>query len=63
MVSHTSFWCSASHDLPKNWVNGYNDRIDDVFDVRFVPSCMVVDPERKILNKNVRVETIKQAFE
>ncbi|MBR3102067.1 MAG: DUF5106 domain-containing protein [Muribaculaceae bacterium] len=56
-------WPAAAQSLPKNWVNGYNDRIDDVFDVRFVPSCMVVDPERKILNKNVRVETIKQAFE
>ena len=56
-------WPAAAASLPANWVNGYNDRLDEVLDVRFVPSCIVVDKDRKMLNKNIAVDTIKQAFE
>ena len=56
-------WTDEAQSLPANWVNGYNERLDDEIDVRMLPSCFVVDAEHKILNKNVSVEAIKQAFD
>ena len=56
-------WTDEAKSLPANWVNGYNERLDDEIDVRMLPSCFVVDAEHKILNKNVSVEAIKQAFD
>ena len=56
-------WTDVAQSLPGNWVNGYNERLDEEIDVRLIPSCFVIDAEHKILNKNVTVEVIKQAFE
>ncbi len=55
-------WMNKAKTYPENWLVGANSDLNKTLDVRFVPSAYIVDPQGKILNKNVSVESIKRAF-
>ena len=55
-------WRDAAASMPGNWVNVSSERALLDWDVRFVPSCMMLDGERKLLSKNVTVERLKEAL-
>lgn len=55
-------WMNKAKTYPENWLVGASSDLNKTLDVRFVPSAYIVDPQGKILNKNVSVESIKRAF-
>ncbi len=52
-------WAS---NQPANWINASSEQAASMLDLRAIPSCYILDKERKILNKNVSVEEVKQAL-
>ncbi len=54
-----SDWAAAQ---PQNWTNAYSDQAAKQIDLRMLPCCYLLDGERKILNKNVDIEQLKQAI-
>lgn len=48
--------------MPENWVNVSSEQVFNNIDVRTVPSCLILDKDRKILTKNVSVEDVKSAM-
>ena len=55
-------WRSAAASMPNNWVNVCSERAAQDWDIRFVPSCLILDGERKLLNKNISIEHLKEAL-
>lgn len=47
---------------PENWVNVGSDQLASNVDLRGLPSCYILDENRKILTKNVTVDDIKKAL-
>ena len=48
-------WMNKAKTYPENWLVGASSDLNKTLDVRFVPSAYIVDPQGKILNKNVSV--------
>lgn len=46
---------------PAEWVNATVERVETI-DLRSVPSCYILDKDRKILTKNVSVDDVKTAL-
>ncbi len=51
-----------SSNQPTNWINATSEQVAPNFDVRFLPSCFILDKDLNILNKNITVEEVKQAL-
>ena len=47
---------------PEKWVNVSCEDALDIFDIRSIPSCYILDKDRKILTKNVTVDDVKNAL-
>lgn len=47
---------------PKEWINCSSEQAANVLDIRFVPSCYILDDMHRVLTKNVSVGDIKSAF-
>lgn len=54
-----AFWLNSQ---PANWINGSCEHAVSYFDLRTMPSCIILDSERKILVKNASVDDIKNAL-
>ncbi|MBQ0115841.1 MAG: DUF5106 domain-containing protein [Bacteroidales bacterium] len=47
---------------PSNWLNASTTQVDNLLDIRWLPSCYILDKDRKIQQKNVTAEEIKAAI-
>ena len=49
-------WETKMGSFPHTWQVGGSDNIDDIYDLRVIPSFYVVGPDKKIILKNVNAE-------
>lgn len=57
--SSSAEWMSDSSSSPESWVVGTCDGLDEVYDVRFIPSFYLLDREHKIINKNLTLANVQ----
>ena len=62
MGKYSGNWAAKAKSYPDNWIVGTSNDIKKLLDVRIVPGAYILSKDKKILNKNVSVESIKQAF-
>ena len=51
-----------AQSLPAAWAKGYAQRIERSIDLRFLPSCFVLDEQHCIVQKNLSVQDFKAAL-
>ena len=56
----TSDWAAT---IPDSWSKGYAPRIEQQIDLRFLPSCYLLDEKHCIIQKNMSVQDFKAALE
>lgn len=56
---HVAGWAD---NMPENWINVSSEQVANIIDLRGIPSCYILDKDRKILTKNVSVDDVKSAF-
>lgn len=55
-------WQQRAAGYPSNWINGCSESLLKTIDLRVIPSCYILDENRRIVSKNVLVDRIKNAF-
>jgi len=59
MCKYSTEWATQAASYNANWIAGCSDQIAKTIDLRGVPSCYLLDNERKIVHKQVSVEALK----
>lgn len=50
-------WQSLVTDYPENWIVGAAPDADEIYDLRSTPSLYLIGPDRKIVSKNIDLDT------
>lgn len=59
LCKYSTAWASQAAGYNANWTVGCSDQLGKVIDLRGIPSCYVLDSERRIANKQLSVEGLK----
>jgi len=59
LCDYSTAWSEQAATYNPLWVAGCNRQLADKIDLRGIPSCYVLDGERKIANKQLSVESLK----
>ena len=53
-------WVEDANSMPKEWTYGCCESIDELYDIRFIPSFYLLNREHKLVGKNLTLEDVQQ---
>ena len=57
-IKYSKDWAEKAKSYSNNWEIGASDNADKDFDFRVMPNVMLLDEEKRIINKNMNVNDI-----
>ncbi len=55
-------WRHAAEGYPSQWINGASETVAQLYDLRDLPVCFLLDESHKILQKNIPTDDLLKAF-
>jgi len=61
LCKYTSQWAASAAGFNSNWTVVCSEQLAGTIDLRAIPSCYVLDGERKIMTKQLSIEALKSS--